>query len=65
MNPLNIVFYIAILATAYAVFNFYKVKHLEEGTTQMSEIALSLRNGANTFLFNEYKILVLVVFGND
>lgn len=55
------IFFIAILGTVYAIFNFIRVKKLEEGTERMSEIALAIRVGANTFLINEYKVLALVL----
>ena len=49
------------MGTAYAAYNFWKVKRLKEGTTEMSEIAESIRIGALTFLYSEYKMLVKVV----
>lgn len=61
MNLLMVVLFISILATTYAVFNYVKVVSLEEGTAEMSEIALAIRNGANTFLVNEYKVLAVVI----
>ena len=36
-----------ILACAYAFFNYFSVKKLEEGTEKMSEIAGSIRTGAD------------------
>lgn len=61
MIGIILVLTIAILGAAYAVFNFVKVKSLGEGTEKMSEIASAIRVGANTFLLNEYKILIVVV----
>lgn len=61
MSLLLAVFFIAILGVAYAIFNFVKVKSLSEGNNEMSEIAKAIRIGANTFLLNEYKVLVIVV----
>lgn len=58
---LLVVIFIAVLGVAYATFNFVKVKKLPEGTEEMSEIAKSIRIGANTFLANEYKVLSVVV----
>lgn len=58
---LSLVLIVAVLGTAYALFNYYKVKKLSEGTKEMSEIALAIRIGANTFLLNEYKVLSIVV----
>ncbi len=61
MNLLTVVLFIAILTTAYAAFNYVQVVSLDEGTVQMSEIALAIRNGANTFLASEYKVLAVVL----
>ena len=44
-------------------FNFNKVKRLPEGTEEMSEIAKAIRIGADTFLLNEYKVLIIAVVG--
>lgn len=61
MNVLLVVFFIAVLGVAYATFNFNKVKSLSEGTEEMSEIAKAIRIGADAFLLNEYKVLIVVV----
>ncbi len=49
-----------ILAVAYAVFNFFSVKKLEEGTEKMGEIAGAIRIGANTFIKYEYKLVAII-----
>ena len=51
----------AVLALAFAAFNFFKVKKMPEGTEQMSEIASAIRVGANAFISYEYKVLYTVV----
>ncbi len=51
----------SLLALAYAAFNFFKVKKLEEGNELMQKIASYIRGGANTFISIEYKILLVVV----
>ena len=61
MNIYLLVLVIAVSGIVYAAYNLIKVKSLSEGTTQMSEIAAAIRLGANTFLLEEYKILILVV----
>ena len=61
MSFYAIVFFISILGMSYAVFNYYRVKNLKEGTEEMSEIAAAIRQGANTFLFKEYKVLIIVI----
>ncbi|MCD8309329.1 MAG: sodium-translocating pyrophosphatase [Clostridia bacterium] len=49
-----------ILAVAYAVFNFFSVKKMEEGTERMSEIAGAIRVGANAFIRYELKIVAII-----
>ena len=61
MNLFMVVFFIASLGTAYAAFNYVKVKRLEEGTQEMSEIASAIREGSNAFLSKEYQVLFAVV----
>ena len=51
----------AILALAFAAFNFASVKKLDEGTDKMKEIASAIRVGANAFINYEYKVLFTVV----
>ncbi|MCD7729330.1 MAG: sodium-translocating pyrophosphatase, partial [Clostridia bacterium] len=48
-----------ILAVSYAVFNFFSVKKMEEGTERMSEIAGAIRVGANAFI--SYDKLVAII----
>ena len=52
---------VSALGVAYAGFNYGKIKHMDEGTNRMSEIASAIRGGANTFLRQEYVVLVKVV----
>ena len=61
MTGLMPVLAVSLLGTAYAAYNFKTVKALDEGTTEMSEIAESIRVGALTFLTSEYKVLIKVV----
>ncbi len=49
-----------ILAVAYAVFNYFCVKKLEEGTEKMGEIAGAIRIGANAFIRYEYKLVAII-----
>ena len=51
----------SFLALGYAAFNFIGIKKLDEGTDRMSEIASSIRVGANAFITYEYKIIAIVV----
>ena len=56
-----IIFLAAILALAFAAFNFASVKKLDEGTDKMQEIASAIRAGSNAFMNYEYKVLYSVV----
>ncbi|MDO5785318.1 MAG: sodium-translocating pyrophosphatase [Eubacteriales bacterium] len=58
---LILVLFAAALALAYAAFNFFSVKKMDEGTEQMSEIASAIRVGANAFISYEYRVLLIVV----
>lgn len=49
-----------ILAVAYAAFNYFSVKKLEEGTERMQEIGSAIRKGANAFIKYEYKIVAII-----
>lgn len=49
-----------ILAVSYAVFNYFCVKKLEEGTERMGEIAGAIRIGANAFIRYEYKLVAII-----
>ena len=46
---LILVLFASVLSLAYAVFNFFDVKKMDEDTEQMSEIASAIRVGANQF----------------
>ena len=61
LNLLLIVVGIAVvLAVAYAAFNYFSVKKLEEGTERMQEIGSAIRTGANAFIKYEYKIVAII-----
>lgn len=49
-----------ILAVSYAVFNYFCVKKMEEGTERMGEIAGAIRIGANAFIRYEYKLVLII-----
>ncbi len=51
----------AVLALAFAAFNYKTVKALQEGTPLMSEIAEAIRVGAAAFIRYEYRVLYTVV----
>ncbi len=56
-----ILIFSSLLTLAFAAFNFFSVKKLDEGTERMKKIAAAIRLGANTFIRYEYKILLIVV----
>ena len=56
-----LVIFAAMLALAFAAFNFFGVKKMSEGTHRMSEIASAIRVGANAFINYEYRVLLIVV----
>jgi len=61
MNVLLTVIIIAVIGIVYVAYSFKKVRRLPSGTNEMKEIAKAIRIGAKTFLFNEYKVLSIVV----
>ena len=55
-----IVLFAVILAVSFAALNFYLVRKMEEGSERMKEIAAAIREGANAFIFYEYKIVAII-----
>ena len=51
----------ALLALAFAAFNYLTISKMEEGTETMQEIAAAIRVGANAFIRYEYKLLYVIV----
>ena len=49
-----------VLACSYAFFNYFSVKKLEEGTEKMSDIAGSIRIGADAFIKYELKVVGII-----
>ena len=49
----------AVLALLFALYLAGSVRKEEEGTDRMKEISGAIREGANAFLFSEYKVLVI------
>lgn len=61
MLGVEFVLLVSMLGVAYAGYNFSSVKKLQEGTDDMKEIAQSIREGANSFLQEEYKVLLKTI----
>ena len=55
-----IVLFAVILAVSFAALNFYLVRKMDEGSERMKEIAAAIREGANAFIFYEYKIVAII-----
>lgn len=60
MTYLSITLFVAIAAICYAIRNYAYLNKLPEGTSEMIQIANSIREGANTFLKKLYKIVIPV-----
>ena len=56
-----IVLCVVLLAIAYVFYNFFRIRKMEEGTSEMVEMAGIIRSGAATFMKTEYKTIVIVV----
>ncbi|WP_276318683.1 sodium/proton-translocating pyrophosphatase [Marinitoga lauensis] len=52
---------IPLFALGFAMFNYFSVLKLDEGTEKMKEVALAIREGAKTFVNHEYKTVGLYV----
>lgn len=52
---------VAVIALLFALYLTQKIKRQEAGTEKMKEIAGAIKEGAQAFLFAEYKILVIFV----
>lgn len=59
MNWLFVVFFVSVLALAYAALNFSSVKKLDEGTPVMRDIASRIRMGSVTFLNYEFRLIFI------
>ena len=55
-----IVMFAVVLGLGYAALNFFLVKKLKEGNERMQHIAAKIREGANAFIFYEYKIVAII-----
>ncbi len=49
------------LALAFVIFNFARIKRLDEGNEDMKDLAAIIRSGARTFMRTEYKTIIPVV----
>ncbi|MCD8215644.1 MAG: sodium-translocating pyrophosphatase [Clostridiales bacterium] len=52
---------LVVIALLNVVYNYFHIKTLKEGTSEMTEMAGIIRSGATTFLKTEYNTIVVVV----
>ena len=57
---LIIVIAAAVLAIAYALYSFFRIRKMKEGTDRMVEIASAIRIGAKAFIDYELKLIIAV-----
>ncbi len=57
---LIIVIAAAFLAIAYALYSFFRIRKMKEGTDRMVEIASAIRIGAKAFIDYELKLIIAV-----
>lgn len=58
---LGIILAVVVLALAYVLFNFLRIRKMKEGTAEMAEMAEIIRSGATTFLKTEFRVIFIVV----
>lgn len=56
-----IILCVTILAMCYVLFNYAKIRKMDEGTEEMKELSGIIREGADTFLKTEFKYIIAVV----
>ena len=52
---------VALVAVGYVFWNYQAIKRLEEGTEDMQELGLIIREGAATFLKTDFRSIAMVV----
>lgn len=58
---LYIVIGICLIAALFVVYNYIKIKRMEEGTDRMVKMSGIIREGANVFILKEFKTIGIVV----
>ncbi len=56
-----VVLAVVVMTICYVFFNFFKIRKMKEGTSEMVEMAGIIRSGASTFMKTEYKTISVVV----
>ncbi len=52
---------VAVLTICYVFWNYSRIKKMDEGTEDMKDMALIIREGAATFLRTEFRVIAIVV----
>ncbi|MCK5129923.1 MAG: sodium-translocating pyrophosphatase, partial [Clostridiales bacterium] len=55
-----IIFTSVSIALLVALYNYFKVKNRDSGTSEMKQIAKAIQEGANTFILHEYRVILIV-----
>lgn len=58
---LFIVLAVCVLGMGYVFINYFKIKHMEEGTEKMIKMSAIIREGANVFIKKEFVTIALVI----
>ena len=58
---LYIVIGICLIAALFVVYNYIKIKRMDEGTDRMVKMSGIIREGANVFILKEFKTIGIVV----
>lgn len=56
-----IILLLCLIAVGYVFLNYSQIKQLDEGTEEMKELSLLIREGANTFMQTEFKSIAIVI----
>ena len=52
---------VIVIAIAYVIFNYFRIKKMEEGDETMVRMSGIIRKGANVFIEKEFKTIAIVV----
>ena len=55
------VLFVIVLAIAYVIFNYVRIKAMKEGTEEMADLAGIIRSGADQFMKTEYRTILIVL----
>ena len=58
---LYIVIGVCLIAALFVIYNYIKIKRMDEGTERMVKMSGTIREGANVFILKEFKTIGIVV----